>query len=108
MKPIAGTFKTEPVLNITLEGYEPLPEMRRKSIWHGMWELRSPRNEVLIVAPKIPEGFMRFFETAWHEDNDKATEFVVVSASVGLLRPLSKQSTTSEPATPKEPPCKTN
>ena len=91
MNPLKGTFTVEPVVTIQLEGFEPLPEMRKKSEWHGMWELRSPRNEVLIIALKPGGGFLDAFAHIFGERLDgKPVEFTIISASPALLVPLKK------------------
>jgi hypothetical protein len=89
MNPIKGTFTAEPVVTIQLEGYAPLPEMRKKSEWHGMWELRAENGQVLIIHPKSEGAFADIFAGLLGGRADvKPTEFTVIKASPSLLVPI--------------------
>lgn len=87
---ISGTFTVEPLVSIKIEGYKPLPPMRKKSEWNGMWELRTEQGQALIIMPKsggvfsdvvsIPLGRCR--------GEVEPAEFVVISVSPLLLELL--------------------
>jgi hypothetical protein len=92
MNPIKGTFTAEPVVKIQLEGFEPLPELRKKSEWHGMWELRAASGSVLIIQPEEQGGFLQLF-AGWtgRAAASEPVGFTVVKASPSLLVPINTE-----------------
>lgn len=94
MNTVSGTFDLEQIVTLRLDGFEPIPGLRKESEWHGMVALRHESGGLLIVRAEKPGGWMEAFSDIFGDvfgsraESKKPTRLVVVMSSVGLLTPI--------------------
>lgn len=97
MNTVSGTFDLEQIVTLRLDGFEPIPGLRKESEWHGMVALRQQNGDLVIVRQEKPGGWAEAFTDIFgdvfgrSDKKEKPVRLVVVMASPRLLSPIKPQ-----------------
>jgi hypothetical protein len=94
MNIVSGTFDLEQIVTLRLDGFKPIPGLRKESEWHGMFALRHESGDLVIVRQEKPDSWAEAFSDIFGDvfgrstQKEKPARLVVVMASPRLLDPI--------------------
>jgi hypothetical protein len=79
-----ATITTHEIVSVQIEGFEPIPDLMKKSEWNGMWELVHPSgSKVILMHEAGPFGGL--FDGLF---GPKPRDVRIVAVSPALLVPI--------------------